>query len=140
MHATNSEKGKGKASHERGKKIFAKSQNAIARIRYNLIKNMLPVPPTEEAAATGTAPVESMEVEPSTEASLPGVPVSCNNNGETADHAKDFMSEATVWGWWIFGKLEAAGELIAGILGLNDRYVSSNRLQTYTLAHSLCAF
>ena len=80
---------------------------------------MLPVPPTEAAAATGIAPVENMDIEPSSESSLPGVPTA-NNSGETADQVQGILDEAAVWGWWVFGKLEAAGELVAGILGLNE--------------------
>jgi hypothetical protein len=83
---------------------------------------MLPTPP-EDASK-----VEALETEQTSTQELPGVPES-TSSGNTADTVGDFVEEAKVWGWWIFDKLQIAGEFVAGVLGLDEsryNYVINN--------------
>jgi len=71
-----------------------------------------PLPPTPP-----TAEIEPLETE--TDAVLPGGATE-DSSSVAADSTEKVVSVAKSWGWWIFQKLEAAGEFVASVLGLDD--------------------
>ena len=59
---------------------------------------------------------------------LPGIP-DTTPSGENADKVSGIVEEVKDWGWWVFEKLQGAGEFIAGVLGLDESrfsYVINN--------------
>ncbi len=55
----------------------------------------------------------------SNDGSLPG---SINNSSDSASNvtAEKVVNSLTSFGWWVFAKLQAAGEMVASVLGLDD--------------------
>jgi len=71
-----------------------------------------PLPPAPPAAG-----VEPLETE--IDAVLPGGATE-GTSTDAADTSQKVVSVAKSWGWWIFQKLEAAGEFVASVLGLDE--------------------
>jgi hypothetical protein len=70
---------------------------------------------------------ESLEVV-TPEGSLPGAVESSASGSEVAASG-DLVTSIKGWAWWVFEKFQAAGEVVAGVIGLNDskfQYVMDN--------------
>ena len=78
------------------------------------ISEPLPPPPP----ITGVEPLEVSNTA-ETDAVLPGGATQ-DSSTDAADRTQAVVESAKGWGMWILGKLEAAGEFVAGVLGLDE--------------------